>query len=105
MLQKISSNDGVPAHAAENLTGDKLLPRMRGGAACSNAGLQLHLGAGDAGWGPSLLSPHLPIPACFQTWLNVLEGGRAAGMTGRWHPRTLPTGDDRHMRGVTVFLG
>lgn len=86
-------------------TGDKLMLWLCRDAAHSGASPRLCRGAGDTGWAPPFSPPHLPIPTCFQTWLSVLEGGRAAGKTGQWHPHTLPTGDDRQARGGSMFLG
>lgn len=49
---------------------------------------------------------HLPTPASMQLCPKVTESDRAAGMTGRWHPHSLPTADDRHTSGgSSLFLG
>lgn len=74
-------------------------------AAHSDAGPRLRRGAGDTGWAPPFSPPRLPIPICFQTWFNVLEGGRAAGKTGQWHPHTLlQVMIDKHEEGACFWV-
>ena len=63
ILQKISSNDHIPAHAADSLPRDDLLLQLHGDAGLSDARLQLHHGADDAGWAHSLPCPSLPHPS------------------------------------------
>lgn len=97
-ISEISSSDHFPAHTADSTLGMSSRCGWAGTGHTSDAGLPLH-------WGCRLgFLPPLPIPASIQLSPKVTESDRADGMTGRWHSHSLPTADDGHTSGGSMFL-